>query len=432
MGAFFLMLDNNRSGGEIDFKTIKINTALAKRVLLSRTSHLIFGLGVEYQQFGLSLDGFTTSSQFVEGIGFDPGLSNGESSGFYKVSYIAINSGLFFRKTNFRQTRLLQIGVSAHNLNRQLKTWGEQGHPLPVQWSSQLQFLALTNYNFAAGPDIQVFKEGSNMNGTGGLSLRYYLKNPENIILPEENQSSLNFFARVATQGKGILGIQYTNGKFMAGVGYDLPFGNLIKVYDNAFEVLFALTPRVGSPDRNRRNRFKSRRSGTERKPKQENLIVEKRSEFPPGQSGDFLESDSTGTTKVISADTEGHISAGGIISEHIDVTPVVTSLYFISGSSRLDTSSREFLEKVFDTYLKNGEYRIILTGHTDSVGKPNDNLELSLQRARAAASYLGELGLSGEYIEVKGRGEEEPLVPNDTMEGRARNRRVEIKLVPK
>lgn len=75
--------------------------------------------------------------------------------------------------------------------------------------------------------------------------------------------------------------------------------------------------------------------------------------------------------------------------------------------------------------------------GHTDSVGDPAYNQELSERRAQAAAAVLTDAhGVDRDLLEVRGFGEDQPVAPNttddgeDNPEGRARNRRVEIILV--
>lgn len=70
----------------------------------------------------------------------------------------------------------------------------------------------------------------------------------------------------------------------------------------------------------------------------------------------------------------------------------------------------------------------IEIAGHTDNQGEPDDNLELSLRRAQTAFDYLVANGQDPVRFEVRGYGEDLPLVSNDTAEGRARNRRIEFK----
>jgi outer membrane protein OmpA-like peptidoglycan-associated protein len=78
---------------------------------------------------------------------------------------------------------------------------------------------------------------------------------------------------------------------------------------------------------------------------------------------------------------------------------------------------------------------RVIIEGHTDNIptGKLHiDNMELSLRRARAIASILVSHGISSDRMSVIGYGDTHPIDSNDTEEGRAKNRRVEVKLMSK
>ncbi len=69
--------------------------------------------------------------------------------------------------------------------------------------------------------------------------------------------------------------------------------------------------------------------------------------------------------------------------------------------------------------------------GHTDSVGSDAFNQTLSEQRASTVAEYLAGRGVQRARLATKGYGESQPKASNTTEEGRAQNRRVEIRLVP-
>ena len=71
--------------------------------------------------------------------------------------------------------------------------------------------------------------------------------------------------------------------------------------------------------------------------------------------------------------------------------------------------------------------YAGIIIGHTDSTGSAEYNLGLSMRRAQAVSDYLVSTGVAEEKLREVGRGEEDPIASNDTAEGRAQNRRVEI-----
>lgn len=71
-----------------------------------------------------------------------------------------------------------------------------------------------------------------------------------------------------------------------------------------------------------------------------------------------------------------------------------------------------------------------IIIGHTDSVGDADYNIGLSMRRAEAVAAYLVSTGIATEKLRVLGRGETDPIASNDTKEGQAQNRRVEIVVI--
>lgn len=78
------------------------------------------------------------------------------------------------------------------------------------------------------------------------------------------------------------------------------------------------------------------------------------------------------------------------------------------------------------------GPKRILVAGYTDNVGKPESNLKLSKARAETVRDWLAEVsGIPVTQFAIQGYGETRPIATNDTSDGRAKNRRVEITLVP-
>lgn len=108
----------------------------------------------------------------------------------------------------------------------------------------------------------------------------------------------------------------------------------------------------------------------------------------------------------------------------------VVKDLNFASGSAVLTPEARTILNSVAAGIKVNPALKeITVTGHTDSQGAAAYNKALSERRARSVADYLRDQGLSNLTINAVGMGEDRPIATNDTAEGRAENRRVEIDL---
>ena len=103
----------------------------------------------------------------------------------------------------------------------------------------------------------------------------------------------------------------------------------------------------------------------------------------------------------------------------------------FDVASYTLKPEFRETLDKVADSMVKYPNSLIDVYGHTDSTGSDAYNQTLSENRARTVANYLSARGVSPARIRSQGFGETMPVDDNMTDEGRAKNRRVEIKIVP-
>jgi outer membrane protein OmpA-like peptidoglycan-associated protein len=106
---------------------------------------------------------------------------------------------------------------------------------------------------------------------------------------------------------------------------------------------------------------------------------------------------------------------------------PLSFWLYFIRGSDSLTEASRGELERMLEELRRRAAPDIVVTGHTDRVGKPEANDELSRQRAERVKSDLVAQGIAAERIRVAGRGEREPVVPTADGVDEPLNRRVEI-----
>jgi outer membrane protein OmpA-like peptidoglycan-associated protein len=104
--------------------------------------------------------------------------------------------------------------------------------------------------------------------------------------------------------------------------------------------------------------------------------------------------------------------------------------LFKTASSDLLDMAKRR-LDTVADAIEGYGSGDIIVEGHTDSRGTEQYNLDLSQKRAASVREYLVSKGIPGNRVSPKGRGEAEPIASNDTAEGRANNRRVEIIVNP-
>ena len=112
------------------------------------------------------------------------------------------------------------------------------------------------------------------------------------------------------------------------------------------------------------------------------------------------------------------------------DKIPVrLNNLFFDTNKDNLLPYSIPELKRVAKI-IKRNQLRVEISGHTDNVGEDAANMDLSLRRAQAVKDFLVKEGCPAALFEVKGYGETKPAETNDTPEGRAKNRRVELRFL--
>ncbi len=107
------------------------------------------------------------------------------------------------------------------------------------------------------------------------------------------------------------------------------------------------------------------------------------------------------------------------------------SNITFAFGSADLDARFFPVLDSVSKVVKKYDKTLIEVAGHTDSVGSSQSNQSLSERRANTVAQYLISKGIVRDRTIVVGAGENMPVADNETAEGRALNRRVELSLLP-
>lgn len=109
----------------------------------------------------------------------------------------------------------------------------------------------------------------------------------------------------------------------------------------------------------------------------------------------------------------------------------VLSGIYFSGGNTELSPASRSYLDKVAAVLDTFGDIRFEVAGHTDNIGETERNLTVSKKRAEAVSNYLVEKGIEADRLVPVGYGHDQPVADNTTSEGRAANRRVELRIIP-
>lgn len=108
----------------------------------------------------------------------------------------------------------------------------------------------------------------------------------------------------------------------------------------------------------------------------------------------------------------------------------VLNNIFFDVNEYALKDASTLELDRIVQLLRENPSVKISISGHTDNVGADNDNLLLSRNRAKAVVDYIVSKGIEAGRLSYEGQGASKPISSNDTPEGRAKNRRTELRVV--
>jgi outer membrane protein OmpA-like peptidoglycan-associated protein len=132
-------------------------------------------------------------------------------------------------------------------------------------------------------------------------------------------------------------------------------------------------------------------------------------------------------TLTIIKSDTLSYVDSTTRVNYE---TVSLPNVQFYTNSDTLLPTSAIDLQKLSEYLIKNDSLSATIYGHTDNVGNPASNLQLSQRRAESVKRFLISLGVKESRLKAIGVGDKEPKGDNNTIEGKLMNRRVEVKLM--
>jgi len=137
---------------------------------------------------------------------------------------------------------------------------------------------------------------------------------------------------------------------------------------------------------------------------------------------------------KIYNVDRDSIRNVKDLRVEMMPISPgeefVFENIFFEFDKYDLKSESLSSLKRLSIFLKENPGVRIMILGHTDNIGSVSYNQQLSLMRAKRVQSYLIDAGFDPSRVEVEGRGDQDPMVPNSTPENQALNRRITIKIL--
>lgn len=134
--------------------------------------------------------------------------------------------------------------------------------------------------------------------------------------------------------------------------------------------------------------------------------------------------------------DAEGNVPGGGlvhmeVVQDRMVLLQISSQLAFESGGTTLSPRARLVIGAVAESLTEQPTNRAVVLGYTDDTGAADANLRLSQRRAEAVGGRIVQSGVDGSRVTTEGRGEADPVATGTSAAARARNRRVEVWLVP-
>jgi outer membrane protein OmpA-like peptidoglycan-associated protein len=101
--------------------------------------------------------------------------------------------------------------------------------------------------------------------------------------------------------------------------------------------------------------------------------------------------------------------------------------VYFPQNNVKLTEDAKKELENVYEVMKANPSLKVKIVGHADGIGSESYNKHVAKRRAESVRQFLISKGISKKRMTAVGMGKEAPVAPNDSPDGRAKNRRVDI-----
>ena len=342
--------------------------------------------------------------------GFDPQVAINEPFGSQRQSAYSFSAGGLWYQT--RQPGQLHhyLGLAAQQVNRPALHWLENPARATVRYTAQAGWQAFRKNNVSATPEALWWREAGQQYLNAGAKLSYHFQddNPFNPV----GDGAVSLITRHTLGESTSLGVQLEQPHFVAGFAYDWGGGSSLEPGFQATEYgvvlrrsLFgkkkATAPAVVAP---------SERTFSGSAPAQKSAPADEAIAHRP-------------------ADEAERSAAPGKTVPTAPTPERKRAFSFDFNETGLNEDTERYLQDVVRLLRDNPHLHVRVVGHTDNVGTAEANQTVSLRRAVAVQEFLVAAGVAAGRIETVGRGDAEPLTPNQDAAGRAKNRRIEIEL---
>jgi type IX secretion system PorP/SprF family membrane protein len=405
-GAVGISAINDESNSVDILKTQGISGTVAYNLHFTRFSYLSLGIQGGYFQRRFSDDGIETGNQFDPINGYDPSIGTGYSFKEDLTNYFTISSGLMWYDVDrdFRKNRY--VGVAMYNMNKPAESFSAKDFTIPYRYVFTAGYRIYHTRRFGISPEILYVVQGKRDFVNVGSIFSYYFdkKIDSDIIKP----GSVDFGAKYILNRSAVLSIQFNQPGLTMGFSYDISTATSsnISPVSGATEFAISLRKNIGF----NKNKHK--------------VVVVK--DHTVGQVRDFYKEQTLSKSETEDNSAKGESKPRTKLEKPVRFE-LKRDFKFAFNDATINDADKPFLDDIAKLLLADQTLQLEIIAHTDNIGSNAQNQEVSNRRANSVIEYLVEKGITKERLTGMGRGEMEPLYPNNTDENRAKNRRVEF-----
>ena len=391
-----------RDLGQSDLlKTYRSGLAVSSNVQIGPDHYLNLGLATDYYERTTSMEGLSTGSQWlVDEFRYDPNAPLGEMFTNTRVNYFSMGAGFMWQWMRNSSQKAI-AGITLFHLNRPEEQFFQEGVRLDPIIQGQFGMTLYEDHTIHVFPQVYYTSISGKDAWRGIITTTFPFKNtnPYDII----ESGSFDLLVDYGLEEDASIGMRFNQPGFSVGFSYQFPIGSTGETYiRNGLQLGLSVSKLLWK-----------------KQPKR--VVIESSLQHRSFNFGNNA------------ANTDRQESEIELIRKQLEALDKVRSLQFeleknfqfAFGKSELVTRSDNFLEELSTMLEEHEVFTVKVIGHTDNIGKPQANYELSLDRARTIAEELIALGVDENQITIEGKGDTEPVTSNDTVEGRSKNRRV-------
>jgi outer membrane protein OmpA-like peptidoglycan-associated protein len=364
----------------------------------------------------------TTSTQYVRGT-FDPGLSNGEQMNTLKETMFSLHAGLLWYWNDQAGRPKGQLGLSTRNINRPGHTLFENGQRETVTYIFSGSVNLWEQGRMKVAPSFRYFHYKQSLANIGAMA---------HYQVTEQVDATVGLWYKTNKSLTAML--QVNQGPFLVAVGFDLDaVQELPAKNNNAFElslgwrmkrnkkenVISSGRPQTLSEFENPKPVLNKEMSET--REEESESVKEEKSQVNDGTLEPIIVQQEE-QSEVIENDPLPELTAEEKKSFAVPVN-------FALGESTLTPKAEAHINELCELLKKYPQYTMTILGHACAIGGQETNDHIAKQRAEEVKLVFIKRGVDEKRIKTISRSFHAPIAPNTTEDGRAQNRRVEIKI---